>query len=93
MTQRVNIIATEQATPTTAGAASSISKATCVRLYNQTGGDVVVNVSATVSAASTNQFTMAAGRTEFLEKLLILKFLYKVFISSIFSNDWLVPIF
>ena len=69
MTQRVNIIATEQATPTTAGAASSISKATCVRLYNQTGGEVVVNVSATVSAASTNQFTMAAGRTEFLEKL------------------------
>ena len=69
MTQRVNIIATEQTTPTTAGAASSISKATCVRLYNQTGGDVVVNVSATVGAASTNQFTMSAGRTEFLEKL------------------------
>ena len=69
MTQRVNLIANEQATPTTAGTASSISKATCVRLYNQTGGDVVVNVSATVGAASTNQFTMSAGRTEFLEKL------------------------
>ena len=69
MTQRVNIIATEQATPTTACTASSISKATCVRLYNQTGADVVVNVSATVGAASTNQFTMSAGRTEFLEKL------------------------
>ena len=67
MTQRVNLIANEQASPTTAGTASSISKATCVRLYNQTGSDV--DVSATVGAASTNQFTMAAGRTEFLEKL------------------------
>lgn len=68
MTQRVRLIADEVATPTTAGAASSISRATCVRLYNDQAGDVIVNVSATVGAATTNQFTMAAGRTEFLEK-------------------------
>ena len=37
------IVATEVNTPTTAGTASSISSASCVRLFNNTVGVVTVN--------------------------------------------------
>jgi hypothetical protein len=62
------IVATEVTTPTTAGSASSISDATCVRLYNNTAGIVTVGVSTLVGAASTNYFAMPGGSVEFLAK-------------------------
>jgi len=69
MTQRIKIVATEVATATTAGAATSITQATCVRLFNSTAGDVVVNVNPTVGSATTNSFTMPTKSVEYLEKL------------------------
>lgn len=66
--QRTKIIATEVAMPTTAGAASSISEATCVRLYNGSGGAATVSISTSVGAGTTNTFTMSAGSVEFLQK-------------------------
>lgn len=62
------IVATEVTTPTTAGTASSISDATCVRLYNNTAGIVTVGVSTLVGAASTNYFALPGGSVEFLAK-------------------------
>lgn len=62
------IVATEVSTPTTAGAASSISDATCVRLYNNTVGVVTVGISTIVGAASTNYFTIPGGTVEILAK-------------------------
>ena len=66
--QRTKIIATEVAMGTTAGAASSISEATCVRLYNGSGAAATVSISTYVGAATTNTFTMATGSVEFLQK-------------------------
>lgn len=62
------IIDTEVNTETTAGAATSISSATCVRLYNNTAGIVTVGVSTLVGAATTNYFAIPAGNVEFLAK-------------------------
>ena len=62
------IVATQASTGTNAGAATSISEATCVRLYNNTAGIVTVGVSTAVGAASTNYFEMPAGSVEFLAK-------------------------
>ena len=67
--QRTKIITTEIAMPTTAGAASSISEATCVRLYNGSGAAATVSISTAVGAASTLSFTMPTGTVEFLQKL------------------------
>lgn len=62
------IIDTEVNTQITAGAATSISSATCVRLYNNTAGIVTVGVSTLVGAATTNYFAIPAGNVEFLAK-------------------------
>lgn len=62
------IIETEVNTGTTAGAATSISDATCVRLYNSTVGIVTVGISTKVGAATTNYFALSAGSIEFLQK-------------------------
>jgi hypothetical protein len=62
------IVATQVNTGATAGAATSISDATCVRLYNNTAGIVTVGVSTLVGAASTNYFEIPAGSVEFLAK-------------------------
>jgi len=67
--QRTKIIETESTTATTAGAATSIGSATCVRLHNNTTGIVTVGVSTSVGAATTNYFSMPASSVEFLEKL------------------------
>jgi hypothetical protein len=67
--QRTKIITTEIAMPTTAGTASSISEATCVRLYNGSGAAATVSISTAVGAASTMTFTMPNGTVEFLQKL------------------------
>ena len=66
--QRTKIIETEVATPTSAGAASSISSASCVRLHNNTSGIVTVGISTLVGAATTNYFSMPGNSVEFLEK-------------------------
>ena len=67
--QRTKIIETEVSTGATAGAATSIGNATCVRIHNDTGGIITVGVSTIVGAATTNYFTMPANSVEFLEKL------------------------
>ena len=67
--QRTKVLATEASTPTTAGAASSIGRASCVRLHNNTSGVATVGVSTIVGAASTVYFSMPANTVEFLEKL------------------------
>jgi hypothetical protein len=66
--QRTKIIATEVAMPTTAGAASSIGEATCVRLFNGSGAAATVSISTAVGAASTSTFTMPDQSVEFLQK-------------------------
>ena len=63
------IISTQVDTATSAGAATSISSATCVRLYNNTAGIATVGVSTMVGAATTNYFAMPSGFVEFITKL------------------------
>lgn len=67
--QRTKIIESEVSTATSAGTATSITSATCVRLHNNTAGIVTVGVSTSVGAATTNYFSMPASSVEFLEKL------------------------
>jgi hypothetical protein len=66
--QRTKIIESEISTGTSAGAASSIGSASCVRLHNDTGSVVTVGISTVVGAATTNYFTMPGNSVEFLEK-------------------------
>jgi hypothetical protein len=66
--QRTKIIETEVTTAATAGAATSIGNATCVRLHNNTGGIATVGVSTIVGAATTSYFSMPSNSIEFLEK-------------------------
>lgn len=67
--QRTKIIETEGATATSAGTATSISNATCVRLHNNSGGIATVGISTIVGAATTVYFSMPSNSVEFLEKL------------------------
>jgi hypothetical protein len=67
--QRTKIIETEVGTAVSAGTATSITSATCVRLHNNTAGIVTVGISTLVGAASTTYFSMPANSVEFLEKL------------------------
>jgi hypothetical protein len=67
--QRTKIIESEVSTGVSAGAATSITNATCVRLHNNTAGIVTVGVSTIVGAATTNYFSMPSNSVEFLEKL------------------------
>lgn len=67
--QRTKIIETEVSTGASAGAATSIGSATCVRIHNDTSGIITVGVSTIVGAATTNYFTMPSNSVEFLEKL------------------------
>jgi hypothetical protein len=67
--QRTKIIESEVSTGISAGAATSITNATCVRLHNNTAGIVTVGVSTIVGAATTNYFSMPSNSVEFLEKL------------------------
>jgi hypothetical protein len=62
------LIETEVSTPISAGTASSITSATCVRLYNNQSGIVTVGVSSAVGAASTSYFSMPGGSVEFIQK-------------------------
>ena len=67
--QRTKIIETEVATGSAAGTATSIGRATCVRIHNDTSGIVTVGISTVVGAATTVYFSMPAYSIEFLEKL------------------------
>ena len=67
--QRTKIIESEVTTGVSAGAATSITNATCVTLHNNTAGVVTVGVSTIVGAATTNYFSMPSNSVEFLEKL------------------------
>jgi hypothetical protein len=67
--QRTKIIESEVSTGASAGAATSIGSASCVRLHNNTEGVTTVAINATVGAATTVFFTMPANSVEFLEKL------------------------
>ena len=67
--QRTKVIETEVSLGTSAGAATSIGSATCVRLHNDTAGIITVGVSTIVGAATTNYFSMPGNSVEFLEKL------------------------
>lgn len=62
------IVDTEVNTGTSAGAATSITDATLVRLYNDSGADRVVAISTIVGAASSTYFTIPNGSVEFLQK-------------------------
>jgi hypothetical protein len=62
------IITTEVGTAITAGFATSISDATCVRLFNNQTGIVTVGINTVVGAATTNFFTMPGSSVEFLQK-------------------------
>lgn len=66
--QRTKIIESEVSTGASAGAATSIGSASCVRLHNNTSGIVTVGVSTQVGAATTVFFSMPGNSIEFLEK-------------------------
>jgi hypothetical protein len=67
--QITKVIGTRQSTPVTAGAATSIGSATCVRLFNNTAGVATVSISTVVGAASSVSFSMPQNSVEFLQKL------------------------
>lgn len=67
--QRTKITESEVLTSTSAGAATSIGSATCVRLYNNQNSSVIVGINTLVGAAQTSFFTMPQNSVEFLEKL------------------------
>jgi hypothetical protein len=67
--QRTKILETEETTGTSAGAATSISFATVVRLYNNQSGIVTVGINTAVGAATTTYFAIPAGSVEFVEKV------------------------
>jgi hypothetical protein len=67
--QRTKVIESEVSTGASAGAATSIGSASCVRLHNNTSGIVTVGVSTQVGAATTVFFSMPGNSVEFLEKL------------------------
>lgn len=66
--QITKVIETQISTPTTAGTATSVSSATCVRLCNDTAGEITVSISTSVGAATTNSFTLPRYNVEFLQK-------------------------
>jgi hypothetical protein len=67
--QRTKVIESEVSTGASAGAATSIGSASCVRIHNNTSGIVTVGVSTQVGAATTVFFSMPGNSVEFLEKL------------------------
>ena len=67
--QITKVITTEVNTATTAGTATSIGEATCVRIFNNQTGIVTVGLNTSVGAATTNFFTMPGSSVEFLQKL------------------------
>jgi hypothetical protein len=67
--QITKLIETEISTPITAGTATSLNSATCVRLCNNTAGAIQVSISTSVGAATSLTFTIPPNSVEFLQKL------------------------
>ena len=67
--QITKLIETQVSTPTTTGAAINLNSATCVRLCNDTGGEIIVSISTSVGASASNSFTIPRYSVEFLQKL------------------------
>lgn len=67
--QITKLIETQITTPTSAGTATSLNSATCVRLCNDTGGEITVSISTSVGASTANAFTLPRYNVEFLQKL------------------------
>lgn len=67
--QITKIIENQISTPTTVGAATSLNSATCVRLCNDTNGEITVSISTSVGAAIANSFVVVRHSVEFLRKL------------------------
>lgn len=66
--QITKLIETQISTPTTAGTATSLNSATCVRICNDTGGEIIVSISTAVGAGTTASFTLPRYNVEFLQK-------------------------
>ena len=66
--QITKVIETQISTPTTVGTATSLNSATCVRLCNDTGGEIVVSISTAVGASTSSSFTLPRYSVEFLQK-------------------------
>lgn len=54
--------------PTSAGAGTSFSEATVVRLYNSDTSSHVINVEETAGGTGVGSMTLPAGHVEYLEK-------------------------
>lgn len=67
--QITKVIDNQISTPTTAGTATSVNYATCVRFCNDTGGEITISISTSVGAATTNSFVIPRYSVEFLQKL------------------------
>jgi hypothetical protein len=67
--QITKLIETQISTPTTTGTATSLNSATCVRLCNDTGGEITVSISTSVGAVTSNSFTIPRYNVEFIQKL------------------------
>lgn len=63
------IISNQETTGINAGAATSISSATCVRLYNDSGSPRIIGINTSVGAATTAFFSIPNNTVEFLSKL------------------------
>jgi hypothetical protein len=63
------IIGNQESTAINAGTATSISSATCVRLYNDSGSPRIIGINTVVGAATTSFFSMPNNTVEFLSKL------------------------
>lgn len=70
MSQRVKPYAVEIPCPVTAGAGTSFTEATCVRLVNTDNANSwVVNVEETAGGGVIGSFTMPPNTVEYLEKV------------------------
>jgi hypothetical protein len=67
--QRTKPLSIEEDLETSSGSGTSISSATCVRLYNGAGAATTIAISASVGASASYTFTLPSGAVEFIEKL------------------------
>lgn len=66
--QLTKLIITKETLSTSAGSASSISAATCVRIANTNNQSITIGISTVVGAATTIYFDIPHDTIEFLQK-------------------------
>lgn len=66
--QRTKPLSIEEDLATSSGSGTSISSATCVRLYNAAGAATTVALSTSVGSSASYTFTLPANAVEFVEK-------------------------